>query len=78
MNYGTLATGIVFTFVGIIAGYFITGWYHRLNRRIRLQEAQLFLLSEIARQQGVHNEVILKAFNHSKGYGTLDAVLDNE
>ncbi len=66
---------LMLTFVllsAIVIGYFLTQWYHKINRRIRLQQAQMYILAKMAEKQGVAAEDILNAMNHANGHDTLE------
>lgn len=36
------------SFVGVVAGYFLTRWYHKIDTRIAMQREQIRLLKVIA------------------------------
>lgn len=68
----TYALCVVIT---LALGYFITNWYHQINKRVRLQESQLYLLGRIAEKNGVDMESIHKAYNHAQGFKSLQEEL---
>lgn len=65
---------IISLICAILIGKFITAWYHQINKRVRIQQAQLHLLAKMAEQSQVPQEEILKAYNHANGHDSLEKV----
>lgn len=64
-------TGILWlSFIGIILGLFIgkgiTTWYHRINRRIKLQEAQLYIQIKGSTLTTNEKKRIIEIIQHEK------------
>lgn len=65
--------GVAFILLSaIVIGYFLTQWYHKIDKRIRIQQAQMYILTKMAEKQGVEAEDILNAMNHANGHDTLE------
>lgn len=66
MENGIL-TGAIALIIGLFVGYYVIGWWYRLSKRIRIQESQLFLLSKIAKANGVAVEDLNHALRYAYG-----------